>query len=239
MSFMTSVRVCSYNIGDIGDIKNLMNKVLGMKPNIICFQEYKKDKYEQIVRELKSEGYTAYKTDTLIIFTRIPPIKTSFITFTNTKQNRGVMIHTYNLRKYEKTDIDGHEVAIDTPIVIATGILEKGGSGNRDRKQQIYELYNILKTEYPVIFIGDTNIPLWQEDLPEVPQSHLNLYSFPTWKDAWSEKGTSNNEYTVIYPGNSGDRMDRAWYTGLQCQNYNIVNTDTTTDRKGIIVEFS
>lgn len=183
-------------------IEALAEEAFTRNIDVVALQGTTRQSYEPILRSFKSRGYNYYHRfdqgnnteDAEIILSRKKIIKKEFAPFVNTEQLRGLA----------KVLIDVGDIADKngsmTPqtVWIVTAQFEKGSPGNAKRRQQIQEFQTLMgKKEVPIIFMGDTHIPSWQQDLK----------CNPPWLDAWREKGTSENEKTDMH-----DRRQQIWY---------------------------
>lgn len=206
------------------------------EPDIVVIQEGSRLTYEKLFREM---GHMNYKREVPnevtmrkygeVIFSKFPILKSEYIHFQKTNQSRGL--------SHCLLDIEG------TQIWVSTTQFETGERSIPIRKHQIKSLpssFQFLKD--PIIFAGDTGILEYQQDLKEPPG----------WDDAWVERGTDQNKFTLNSKQNIMatppfcDRVDRVWYypsseVNLECINYNLIgNTEKTicSSHFGVKVEF-
>jgi len=234
-----SIKILTCNVKDVEDYELLASEVFRISIPVVCFQECPLDslKREKLTRSFKARGYTGVRfsecRDVIFIRSDAVPIKKEYINFTNTDQRRGVIVYTYHIVSKVKVDTPAGELGDDIHIKICTGQLESGGTGGGIRRSQIRDLNAMLQSEIKntlIIFAGDTNICSWQTE--------LNSLTPASWLDAWREKGTADNEYTLLF-----DRMDRVWWysdnNAFRCTSYELFFPFMGAIRKGIIVEFS
>lgn len=240
------IKVLTCNIRDVFDYEILADEVEKKSILVACFQEYPSagPKRDKIIRAFKARGYSGliFPSSTDIIFTSkdLSPADRGYVSFTNTTQQRGMIIYTFVLSGLE--------------VKVCTAQLESGGTGGGIRKSQIRDINTIIGPSAangagvnssvndagsPVIFAGDTNILSWQIELN-------NMTPGPTWLDAWREKGNGENEYTS---SSTRDRMDRVWYTTssghtgldppvvLECISYDLFSPFPESTRNGVVIE--
>lgn len=212
--------VATFNLEGSKDqeyIEKIANTAKDQGIDIMAVQGCHKFNTEILLRSFKQNGYQYTRFDQMhtrtlgeIMFYRsgIQIKKKEYSNFSNTAQSRG-------MSKYKVS------VTPDQEVWVVSSELEDGGSGNGNRRLQITEIDNALSSSsIPVIFVGDTKIPSWQD-----------LGAPPGWLDAWREKGTADNEHT-----NYQDRSDRIWYRSLACIKYDLLCGDE--DRKGCMAVF-
>jgi len=266
-----SLKLLTCNVKDITDYEALVDEILRLSVPIVCLQEFKSDdQREKITRAFKTKGYTGVRfsgcLDIIFVRNDAIPSKKEYISFTNTCQNRGVIVYTYLIKNHNgifsslSNDITNKVIQLK----ICTSQLESGGTGGGIRKSQIRDLNVILSNSVSpledktlektledktniecIIFAGDTNISSWQTELNFLTPGHPEKTKIKElgsddkkWYDAWREKGTSENEITN---DETKDRMDRVWYKGekLRCTSYNLFYPFSNSTRKGVIVDFS
>jgi hypothetical protein len=206
------LRVASINFqGQTSEV--LAEEAFTRNIDVVAFQGCTRQNYEQILRSFKSRGYNYYHKfdqaanvdDAEIIVSRKKVLKKEFASFVNTLQNRGIGKFLIDIG--DKPNSDGSLTPITAWVITAQ--FEKGASGNARRRLQIQELSNLIKRgDVPTIFMGDTHIPSWQQDL-KCPNA---------WLDAWREKGTPDNEKTDMI-----DRRQQIWYLtkkGMECSDF-------------------
>jgi endonuclease/exonuclease/phosphatase (EEP) superfamily protein YafD len=223
--FTPKITVASFNLLEERDADYINDVAEEMKDrgvDVVSIQGCNKLNREHLFRSFKHHGYSYTRFDQLhtrssgeILFHLTTSnhgmtiAKKEYSGFSNSSQGRGVSKYLVTLGKQS--------------LWIITSQLEENGSGNGNRKAQITEIGTMFSiSNNPVIFVGDTNIPSWQD-----------LGCPKGWLDGWREKGTSDNEKTTLL-----DRMDRVWYKGdsLECLNYSLICE--FSERKGVLATF-
>ena len=221
------LRVATFNLlgtRDADFIVDVGEEMKKLEIDVVSIQGCHKHNLEALFRAFKQRGYLYTRFDQMhtrqlseIMFysSRVVVKKKEYTRFSNSAQGRGVCKYQLSLGKHPSSP----------EVWVISSQFEEGGSGNGYRKAQIDELTEMFsKNESSIIFIGDTNIPSWQ-----------NLREPSDWSDGWREKGTSDNERTTIL-----DRMDQIWYRlskNFKCTGYALVCE--CSERKGVMAMFS
>jgi len=194
--------------------------ILKFDPDVIVLQGLSAMNCDCIFRFLKSNKYKYTRFDAAgknkyfeVFATKNIVLEGGYTQFIKTSQNKGI-----------GKCLVGFGNQNPKKVWIFTGCFDSSSVVNR--KIQVAELASEAKKHegFPIIFAGNTNIPVWQ-DLKE-PKD---------WSDAWKTKGASNNEKTSLQ-----DRYDRMWFTGnVNVEKFEIVDFNGPEDeRKGIFSIF-
>lgn len=215
--------------------EEILTAILKFDPDVLALQGLNKSFCEYVFRVMKCNGYSFARFDLsgtprsefeiLFVKNRVPTKRKEYTPFVKTTQNQGL----------SKVLI---QAAPETPNPFYTWIftseLERDAIGNVPRKTQIVELdaeSKKLATSSKItnfIFIGETNIPSWQD-------SAVTLPGAGAWQDAWKICGTSDNEKTTL-----NDRSDRIWYTGdIEPIEFDVIRPFSGLDSKaGVFAVF-
>lgn len=212
-------------------LNSLINIIKKLLPDIILLQECTRQLSEKVFREIGiGLQYKKFFSNEInnrpseIIFSKIPFTDSSYISFKNSNENRGLSVININGLWICTSQFD-------------YGIFQK--------RSQIADLEYLLKTngakyEDPIIFGGDTRIMEYQKDI-----------SCPNgWFDAWYEIGDDKNKYTfdnvtnlLVKPPNL-DRPDRIWFKNankLECVSYDLIGNNCEvipSSHYGVFVKF-
>jgi len=168
--------------------------------NLVAITRIERFKYDKLVTKMADLGLrggrfkeTLAKPYGEMIFTSFPLKNTAYSRFRRTEQERALTIYELKLG--------------ETNLSVAATEFESDARGFALRRVQIADTAKLFESVDNVILLCKTNILKWQESTLFVP---------PEFSDAWSEKGTSENEAT-----SGDDRIEQIWYKGkCECQSF-------------------
>lgn len=137
--------------------------------------------------QMKSLGFKRFEN---IFYRNVKIVENNELTFTRTKNKLYCMKDENNL-------------------IISTSNISEGF----EKRYELNEISNIFSREGRVIFLGETHILNYEE----------NLITIKDFKDAWRERG----EFT----SNILDRSFRFYFKGIKCEEYK-------SDNKSLLVKF-
>lgn len=243
------ITIISYNIWFdttlyIERIAALMEKIILIKPDVICLQEVRPEIYDLLIHNLDSYKYRFPKKLTksygCVTFSKYPITKCLNYEYPNSSMGRSLNIVKIEY-PYKKIEENGKEFYIDKiDIVIANSHFESVFKKNmiNEVKLKQYEmaattLNKLYDTFQNVILCSDTNIMEHEEEqFDEVFKNTL-------WQDLWKIKGTDSNKYTYdsyenihlvskLPKFNCRSRIDRILYKTNNCiaKEFNILKAD-------------
>jgi hypothetical protein len=183
-------------------------------PTVVAVQNVSSGQTSKALRAFKSQGFTASvahtREATEYVFTNAKVLEKRYVPFGKTDQNRGVSLFLLNLT------VGGPK------IWVATSQLETGSRGKVARISQYANLATLLPSE--VIFAGDVAVqPFENVSLPNDFRALKDeaREKSSTFRDAWREKGTSENESLVSVPGGErAERSSRILSRGVEIESY-------------------
>lgn len=240
------IKLLTYNIwfSDIYINKriNLLVKLVNEKnPDVICFQEVRKDVLAVLVNKLKSYKYweTSLNEDKyygVVIFSKFKKVKTNIFKFKKTNMDRHFIIMELNLDNNFKINIVTTHLESEFKI--------------KDYKDsfkyfQFNNLLKYLKNFNNVVICGDMNIS----------EKENNLFKLDNyWSDCWILDGSNiEKKYTFDYKTNMfinnktkyRSRLDRVFIKNnglLKLDRFDLVGNSKgliPSDHFGIIVNLS
>jgi len=218
--------IATYNIDGYSDL-NILNRLCDV--DVVCLQGIHSTTVERISRLFKSSGYPyffrlctsgpAKKTEE-IIFSKLPVVDKQYYSYANTNQSRGLSIYTL--------DIYGSRLIILTSSLEGDAPNQSSGTLRRQQFKEINGFTTDIKE--PIIFAGDTSIPVWQDGF--VP----SLYT-----DVWLYHGSDDTRETR----STGDRPDRILYrtsndsvVRIECSGIELIVLDPGTNKKALKASF-
>lgn len=225
----TTLSILSFNFeacSDVDEIKERLDIIVNLNPDVIAFQGITLINCEQICRIIKSSKYKFTRFDGPnrnkefeILASKNSVSKGGYTPFIKSSEQRGIC---------KILVVAGGDTPNPQKVWVFTSCFDSNSVVNR--KNQMIELVAEAKkhNDYPVIFAGDTNIPSWQD---------LSFPEATAWKDAWREKGASSNEKTTLH--DRKDRMGCCNETLCEIESFDIVKFETAEDvRRGIFATF-
>lgn len=229
-----TLRVFSYNIDSREDdlaarAGIVASNILDSAPDIVFLQEVKRYCIDSITRELALYNYKRILHEDVlsreiceVIFyntSRLRPEETGFKMFPNSQFRHGI---TYARLSIFDVDERSH---LSPTIVVATSKFDVSSSKkNLDFALKTLEGYRHI--DEPVIIGCDTLIRSF--DRTDIPQNYQHI----GWWEAWLERGSSADEFTVDSSYNSRapprvrDRPDRIYGVGATVMEYSTVRKE-------------